>query len=506
MSFRCPLPGGVYLRRIWTSVAVVLISLLEVGLGQTGGASAAATTNASTGKTTGKSGSKPNVLFIATDDLNLQLGCYGRPDMKTPHIDRLAARGVKFDLAYCQYPLCNPSRVSMLTGVRPDTTRVYDLATNFRSTIPNAVTLPQLFRQNGYFTARVGKIFHYGVPRQIGTAGMDDPVSWDKVINPLGRDKVEEKNLHVLTRGTGTTLGFAMAWLEMEGTDEEQTDGKTVTETIHLLEESTKTGRPFFIGAGFFRPHTPWVATKKWFELYPKEQVKLPLALKGDLEDIPDAALYIRPQNYGLSESDLRDCVRGYHAAVSCLDNQVGQLLAALERLGLAENTIVVFFSDHGFLLGEHGQWQKQLLFDEAARVPLIIHAPGSKGNGLACPSAVELLDVYPTLKELCHLPNPPQHLEGRSLAPLLADPTLPRHEPVFCQVTRSAGKDQSIMGYSTRTQRWRYTEWGTDGKLGRELYDHQIDPEEFHNLANSPDHSDVVAEMRKLRLRKPGR
>ena len=445
---------------------------------------------------------KPNVLFIATDDLNLHVGCYGHAEVKTPQIDRLAERGVRFNLAYSQYPLCNPSRVSMLCGARPDTARVYDLETNFRSTsISNAVTLPQLFRQNGYFTARVGKIFHYGVPRQIGTSGMDDPVSWDKVINPLGRDKIEEKKLHVLTRGTGTTLGFAMAWLEMEGTDDEQTDGKTVAETIGLLEEMAKAGKPFFIGAGFFRPHTPWVATKKWFDMYPKEQVKLPTIPKDDLKDIPDIALYIRPQNYALRESDLRDCVRGYHAAVSCLDNQIGQLLAALDRLKLAENTIIILFGDHGFLLGEHGQWQKQLLFDEAARVPLIIYAPGAKGNGKVVESGVELLDVYPTLKELCHLPDPPQHLEGRSLVPLLQNPTTGRHDPIFCQVTRSLGKNQKIMGYTVRTARWRYTEWGLEGKQGRELYDHQNDPEEFHNLANSKEYASVVAEMKKLRL-----
>jgi len=442
---------------------------------------------------------KTNVLFIAIDDLNLDLACYGKAGMKTPHIDRLAARGVKFELAYCQYPLCNPSRVSMLTGLRPDTARVHNLATDFRSTVPDSVTLPQLFRQNGYFTARVGKIFHYGVPREIGTSGKDDPISWDLVVNPLGRDKIEEDKIHVLTRGTGgATIGFAMAWLDMDGVDADQTDGKTVSETIKLLEHCAKTDKPFFIGAGFFRPHTPFVATKKWFDVYPKDKIKLPVVPENDLTDIPEIALNIRPQNYGLSESDLIDCVRGYWASVSCLDDQVGQLLAALDRLKLADNTIVVFFSDHGFLLGEHGQWQKQMLFDESARVPLIIYSPGAKGNGTSSPRAVELLDVYPTLRELCGLPKPPQGLEGRSLVPLLNDPKAPSDVPVFCQVTRSAGKGKPIMGYSVRTERWRYTEWGPDGAEGRELYDHNADPQEFKNLAGKPEQAGVVAAMRK--------
>lgn len=441
---------------------------------------------------------RPNVLFIAIDDLNLDLGCYGKSQMKTPHLDRLAGRGVKFDLVYAQYPLCNPSRVSMLTGLRPDTARVHDLKTNFRTTVPHAVTLPQLFRQSGYFTARVGKIFHYGVPREIGTAGMDDPISWDVAINPIGRDKTEEGKLHVLTRGTGSTLGFAMAWLDMAGEDEEQTDGHGVAETIKLLEQAAKSDKPFFIGMGFYRPHTPFVATKKWFDLYPKERIKLPAVPANDLEDIPPIALHIRPQNYGLSESDLRDCVRGYWASVSCLDDQVGQLLATLERLKLSDNTIVVLFSDHGFLLGEHGQWQKQLLFDEAARVPLIIYAPGAKGNGNNCARPVELLDVYPTLKTLCGLPNPPQVLEGRSLVPLLEAPSAASERPAFCQVTRATEKGKTIMGYSVRTEQWRFTEWGTDGKAGRELYDHRTDPQEFHNLAGDPAQAGTVKEMQK--------
>jgi iduronate 2-sulfatase len=444
--------------------------------------------------------SRPNVLFIATDDLNMNVGCYGDTPVETPNLDRLAARGVRFDRAYCQFPLCNPSRVSFLTGLRPDTLRVYDLATNFRTNRPRAITLPQLFKNNGYFSARVGKIYHYGVPRQIGSGGMDDPDSWDLAINPRGRDKDEESQIHVLTRGTGTTLGFSMSWLAMDGTDEEQTDGQAVTESIRLLKRFAEHKQPFFLGMGFFRPHTPFVATKKWFEKYPKEAVTLPKRAPDDLKDIPNVAQTIRPPDYGLSESDLKDCVRAYWASVSCLDAQVGQLLDTLDRLGLTENTIVVFFSDHGFMLGEHGQWQKQMLFEESVRVPLIMAGPGITGRG-ASPRTVELLDIYPTLVELCDLPRPRQKLEGRSLVPLLKGPDAEWNRPAYSQIQR--GTDQSpaapkVMGRSVRTERWRYTEWD-DGKLGRELYDHENDPHEFINLADDEVQAGTVVEMKRL-------
>ncbi len=442
----------------------------------------------------------PNVLFIAVDDLNMSVGCYGDKTIQTPNIDRLAARGVRFDRAYCQYPLCNPSRVSMLTGVRPDTAKVYDLGTNFRSTMAKVTPLPELFKRNGYFTARVGKIYHYGVPRQIGSGGLDDSDSWELAINPRGRDKDEEEKLHVLTRGTGTTLGFSMSWLDMEGTDDEQTDGQATLESIKLLERFAKSGQRFFLGMGFFRPHTPFVATKKWFELYPKATIELPKVKSDDLTDVPKIAPTIKPPDYGLSKSDLQDCVRGYRASVSCLDSQVGQLLDTLDRLKLAESTVIVFVSDHGFLLGEHGQWQKQMLFEESNRVPLIFAGPGVEAGG-ASPRTVELLDIYPTLVELCGLPKPPQPLEGQSLVPLLNDPDSPWDRPAYSQVTRRVGRGKNartIMGYSVRTERWRYTEWD-GGKLGSELYDHDQDPAEETNLAQVADHAETVTEMHGL-------
>ncbi|HKS37183.1 MAG TPA: sulfatase [Verrucomicrobiae bacterium] len=436
---------------------------------------------------------KPNVLFIASDDLNNALGCYGHPLVKSPNIDRLAKRGMRFDRAYNQFPLCSPSRVSLLTGLRPDTTRIYNLQTDFRKTaLSNAVTLPQMFRQNGYFVARVGKIFHYGVPGQIGTTGLDDPQSWDRVINPRGRDKDEEGKLinHTPKRGLGSSLSFLAA----DGADEEQTDGKAATEAIRLLEETKD--KPFFLAVGFYRPHCPYVAPKKYFDLYPLQKVKLPKDPPNDLKDIPEPAQWTRPPNWGLSEQQLREALQAYYASITFMDAQLGRLLDALDRLKLAENTIIVFWSDHGYLNGEHGQWMKMSLFEESARVPLIIAAPAAKAKGKASARTVELLDIYPTLAELCGM-TPPSSLHGRSLRPLLDEPKAQWNKPAYTQVTRGSGQNR-FMGYSVRTERWRYTEWD-EGRKGVELYDHDKDPREFTNLANDPKYSKTLAEMKEL-------
>lgn len=441
--------------------------------------------------------SKPkNVLFIAVDDMNIREACMGDPIAKTPNLDKLAKKGVLFKRAYCQYPLCNPSRVSIMTGLRPDTTRVYDLATNLRTTIPDVVTLPQLFRKNGYFVARVGKIYHYGVPREIGTDGRDDPQSWDYKFNPIGRDRTEESKIHLLTKGGyKNTIGFAMAWLNMDGPDEDQTDAKGVTETIRLLEEH-KDG-PFFIGMGFFRPHTPWVAPQKYYDMYPPESIQLPKRDAASDKALPEITRNIHPDNYGLSEKDLKDCIRGYYASISFVDAQIGRLVEALDRLGLSENTLIVFWSDHGFLLGEHGQWMKQLLFNPGPQMPMIIYDPSAKGNGRACERAVELVDVYPTVAQWAGL-TPPSNLEGYSLRPLLDDPAGAAWDhPAFSQVTRGGGKKQ-VMGYSVHTEKYRYTEWD-EGKAAVELYDHDADPDEFHNLAGDASQKDVVARLKKI-------
>lgn len=444
-----------------------------------------------------EAGQKPkNVLFIAVDDMNIREACYGDPIAKTPNLDKIAGKGVLFERAYSQYPLCNPSRASLMTGLRPDTIGVYDLQTNLRNQVPYVVTLPQLFRQNGYYVARVGKIYHYGVPRQIGTDGMDDPKSWDYKFNPVGRDRTEESKIHLLTKGGYTnTIGFAMAWLNMDGPDEDQTDAKGVTETIRLLEQH-KDG-PFFIAMGFFRPHTPWIAPQKYYDMYPLDEIKLP---KRDAESdkaLPDITRQIHPDDYGLSEKDLKDCIRGYYASISFVDAQIGRLMEAVDKLGLSENTLIVFWSDHGFLLGEHGQWMKQLLFNPGPQMPMLIYDPSAKGNGKACERAVELVDLYPTIADWAGL-KAPSNLEGYSLRPLLEDPKGAAWEhPAFSQVTRGKAKKQ-VMGYSIHTEKYRYTEWD-EGKAAVELYDHDADPDEFHNLANDPARKEVVAKLKKM-------
>lgn len=435
---------------------------------------------------------KYNVLFIAVDDLNNDLGCYGNTFVKSPNIDRLAKMGVKFDRAYNQFPLCSPSRSSLLTGQRPDVTRIYELKTHFREILPDVVTLPQLFKNNNYYTARVGKIYHYGVPGQIGTDGLDDPGSWDHKINPKGRDKTEESQVKNLTPARG--LGSALAWLATEGTEDEQTDGIGANEAIKILEQ--KKDEPFFLAVGFYRPHSPYVAPKKYFDLYPIDEVPLPKELTNDLDDIPDAALFTKPPHWGLSESERREALRAYYATITFMDAQVGKLLDAVERLKLSDNTIIVLWSDHGYNVGQHGQWMKQSLFENAARVPLIISVPGVT-KGKSSGRTVELLDIYPTLAELTGL-DPHQKLQGQSLVPLLKKPDATWNKPAYTQVKRN-----NFMGRSVRTERFRYTQWD-GGKAGAELYDHQNDSHEFINLSGKSEYKKIVTEMAAL-LNKPG-
>jgi iduronate 2-sulfatase len=429
-----------------------------------------------------------NVLFLIADDLNNDLGTYGHPLVKSPHIDRLAKRGVAFDRAYCQYPLCNPSRASMLTGRRPNTTRVLNNAPHFRQFIPDTVTLPELFRKEGYFVARVGKLYHYGVPLQIGTDGVDDAPSWSKVINPRGRDMDDMEKIFSLVPGQ---FGGTLSWLAAEGTDLEQTDGIGATEAIKLLEENKD--RPFFLAVGFYRPHTPFVAPKKYFELYPIENIPLPEVPEEHRGSAPAPAFgSFKKEQENLTDQLRKEAIQAYWASTTYMDAQVGRVVDALDRLGLAERTIIVFASDHGYHLGEHGLWQKQSLFENSARVPMIIVAPGFASEGQTAAAPVELIDLYPTLADLCGL-EAPAYLEGKSLRPMLEDTARAVKPGAFTQVQRGG-----FPGYAVSDGRWRYIEWD-GGKRGAQLYDLKNDPREWKNLAADPAHAGDVARLKKL-------
>jgi uncharacterized sulfatase len=352
------------------------------------------------------------------------------------------------------------------------------------------VTLPQMFMRNGYFAARVGKIYHYGNPGQIGTPGLDDAPSWNLALNPRGRDKDEEDKLtnHTPKRGLGSSLSF----LKADGTDEEQTDGKVATEVIKLLEANRE--KPFFIAAGFYRPHCPYIAPKKYFDLYPMAKITMPSGNFPEALAAPKASLgSVTPWPwFGTTEQQSREAKQAYYATISFVDAQVGRLLDALDRLQLADNTIVVFWSDHGYHEGEHGLWMKQSLWEGSARVPLLIRAPGAKGNGGVSPRTVEFVDVYPTLADLAGL-TPPKNLAGASLKPLLENPNAAWTKPAFTQVWRGG-----FPGHSVRTERWRYTEWD-NGKEGAQLFDMVTDPQELKDLAADPKHTGTVKELKAL-------
>ena len=447
----------------------------------------------------------PNVLFLIADDLNNLLGCYGDSRARTPNIDRLAARGVRFDRAYCAFPLCGPSRNSFLTGLYPNSTGILANAQIFRQTIPSQQSMPQAFRMQGYFATRIGKLFHYNVPKSIGTNGHDDPGSWEVEINPAGVDRLEEEpRIFTLLENQ---FGGTLSWYASPQADEKHTDGLEALDAEWVLERCAKQkDRPFFLAVGFFRPHTPYVAPQKYFDWYPEREMPVVQGVKEDQADIPAAGLMSYKKEQDKLTDDLRrQALQAYYASISFMDAQVGRVINALDRLGLSDNTIVVFTSDHGYHVGEHGLWQKMSLFEESSRVPLLIVAPGM-AKGAAAKSPVSQVDLFPTLAELCSVKTP-ANLQGQSLAPMLKDVNQTGRGWAITQVMRGGGlnratitadvgsQGRNFFGYSLRTPRWRYTEWD-EGREGRELYDHDIDQRELKNLANEPAHSQTVAEL----------
>ncbi|MEX0331163.1 MAG: sulfatase [Puniceicoccaceae bacterium] len=436
---------------------------------------------------------RPNVLFIMTDDLNCNIGAYGHPLVRTPHIDRLAEEGLLFENAFCNFPLCGPSRASFMTGLYPDQNGVTRLRRMFRRYVPDAVTLSQHFMNNGYAVARVGKIYHYDNPGGIGTNGHDDPLSWEERINPRGRDK-EEQHLIEVIRGISTDkIGGTLSWMAAGGDDLEQTDGMVATESIALMREYTAQGRPFFLAVGFYKPHTPFVAPRKYFDLYDPEEIEIPRVPDGYFNTLPAPAvktLTVKKAQLDLPEATQREVIHAYYATISFLDAQVGRLITALEELELKDHTIVLFSSDHGYHMGEHDHFQKQTLFEDADRVPLILSVPGMASAGKRTPAIVEMIDFYRTLTELAGLEQPPSYIQGKSMVSVLNDPE---------KQTRESALTQHYEGYTIRTKRYRYTYWPDANGLNAELYDRLNDPAEMVNLAGHANYEDVQMQLHAL-------
>lgn len=418
-----------------------------------------------------------NVLLLVADDLNCMLGCYGDTSAWTPHLDALASEGIRFDQAHCQYPLCGPSRTSFLTGLHPSQSGVRENRVMVRDALPEVVTLPQLFRQHGYHVTRVGKLFHYDNPGEIGTSGQDDNPSWDETYNPSGRDKREEHLIHSLVEGR---FGGTLSWLRSEGDEEEYTDGMVASLTVEKLRAYAKSEQPFFLAAGFFRPHTPFLAPAAFFDKHPLEAVAVPDYADSSLSQLPlpaQRSIRMKPVQVGLAQDTAQMVIQAYRASVSFVDAQVGRVLRALKETGLDANTLVVFLSDHGYHLGEHGHWQKQTLFEEATRVPFILRNPHGMNSGVTEVAPVELVDLYPTVAAWAGL-TPSAQLPGRNVLGQLDGEG---------QVSSGAYTEWR-KGSSLRTSRHRITRWGNEGELGWELYDHETDPAELDNLAGDLD------------------
>ncbi|MCH2205547.1 MAG: sulfatase [Lentisphaerales bacterium] len=441
---------------------------------------------------------KKNILFIAADDLNCDISAYGVKQVKAPNLDRLAKMGMRFDRAYCQQPLCGPSRASVMSGLRPNTLGVFTLNDKLRHRRPNLVTLGEFFKNKGYYSGRVGKIYHYGNPTYIGTNGHDDEQTWTERFNPKGIDRTQEENIIRYPGGiTGKKggLGISMSWWAPESKDSEHTDGMVADRAIEMIERNKD--KPFFIAAGFFNPHCPYVAPKKYFDMYDIDKIKLQdlEEAKKDLEDVPKIAIARDggkrwPYYYkGLTVAEAKQCKLAYYATVSFIDAQVGRLLDTLEKNNLMENTIIVFWSDHGYFLGEKGLWFKRKAFERSVRAPLLIATSDIKKSQV-CFKPVELVDLYPTLVEQAGF-EVPQGLDGLSLTPLLNDPKAKWNKPAITQIHHAADKQ----GYSLRNERWRYTEWN-GGKDGLELYDHENDPQEVHNLAEDSQYALLIKEL----------
>lgn len=447
-----------------------------------GGILAANTAGAMAAKGSAKkaaSGKKKNVLFIIVEDLKNIMGCYGNPLVQTPNIDRLARKGLRFDRAYCQYPVCNPSRSSFMTGLRVDTIGIYDNVMPWSTNLSGCTTLPKLFKENGYYTARLNKVFHGGNKH-------DDVEAWSETFDmgtkPIGTTG-EGRNM------TGGEVKWC-SWLAAEGADEDHQDGMLATKAIEVMRENRD--NPFFAALGFAKPHDPFDAPKKYFDLYKTNELMPPVVPENRTPEAKYTIASAWKRSFDkFTLQDKREYLRAYYACVSFMDAQVGRVLDELDRQKLWQDTVVLFVGDHGYNLGEHHWWNKNVLFEDSTRVPMIAVVEGETKPDSVCDKFVELVDLYPTFADLCGL-KAPDNLEGISFRPLLSKPEQRWKKAAFTQVRRGG----NLGGMSIRTKRWRYIEWDNGKLVARELYDHASDAGEYRNLAELPEFADVCAEM----------
>ena len=431
-----------------------------------------------------------NVLFIISDDLtDTALSCYGNTVCQTPNIDAIAKQGVRFTKAYCQGTYCGPSRASLMSGYYPHAIKMLGYKTP-RPMIGDRMMWPEFFRQHGYYTARVSKLFHMGVPGGIeqGGHGEDDQRCWTERYNSQGPEWKAAGQGWTLEGNPDRTVpvkgGNTFVVVEADGDDLAHSDGRTAEKAAELIKKHSQ--RPFFMGVGFVRPHVPFVAPKKYYKSFPYDSMKLPEKLAGDWDDIPAAGInYKTSKNMKMDLEQQRKAVGGYYASVSYMDAQVGKVMKALEESGVADRTIVIFTSDHGYHLGEHDFWAKVSLHDESARVPLIISVPGKQPA--VCDSLVELLDLYPTMANLCGF-KAPVRLQGKDISRLLDNPE---------NAVRDAAFSVNGKGYLLRTAEWAYMRYGANGNNGEELFDMVNDPKQYTNLVGKDKYQQKLESLR---------
>ena len=433
-----------------------------------------------------------NVLFIISDDLTATaVSSYGNKVCKTPNIDKLASEGVRYTKAYCQYPVCGPSRASFMSGYYPHATTTFGYVSGRENIGDGRNTWSQLFKENGYFTARVSKIFHMGISKDIvnGSDGQDDPASWNEKYNSKGPEWQTEGEAELVQGNPDGKIkrkhGNVMQIVKAEGDDLIHSDGKTAKKACELIRKHKD--EKFFLAVGLIRPHVPFIAPKSYFDPYPFAKIILPKKVEGDWDDIPKRGInYVTSVNGKMSIEQQQKAVAAYYASVSFMDEQVGKVLKTLKEEGLEDNTIVIFTSDHGFHLGEHDFWMKVSLHEESARVPLIIKVPGKKPA--VCNSFVELIDMYPTVAELAGL-NYSEHIQGKSLVKTLDNPKQEVRDMAF-------SVSQGGRTFLLRTVKWAYIQYDEDAKSGIELFNMESDPKQYTNLAYNPEYSEIVDEF----------